>query len=447
MRTAAFILADLAELHRLANAQTLESCAAAFVHRAGEPGEASRYVVRELMHAPDDAYLTRTEVRASLRPEFMMTIANRARSLQAGIVLLHTHPGPDALEGFSGLDDQGETALAAYFNARIPGHDHFAAVVTQSRVHMRGLGCGSRVRALAVGPAVRDYAGGQDYAEDARYDRQVRAFGSQGQAILHNTALAIVGLGGTGSIVAHQLAHLGVGNLLLIDHDTVDESNLNRLLGATPGDIGKPKVNVAAAAVQAINPRLGCEAVVGDVVDAAVAAKLLGVDFIFACTDSMASRAVVNQMAYQYLIPTIDMGVAIRLVQGRISSVTGRVHMLSAGLGCLVCADGIDGQQVRWEMMTHAQRRADPYFEGASVPQPAVMPLNGIVTSAAVTMFLSAMTAYPSDARLLHYDGIRGSVRPQLLKPVEGCIVCSPEGALARSSTWTLPVRHEPGRA
>lgn len=444
MKSIVFTQADLASLHQLAIGQRLECCAVAFIHPGGGSNDAPRYVVRELMHAPLDAYLTRTEVRASLTPEFMMAVANKARSLGTGIVLLHTHPGSDALEGFSALDDEGEISLAPYFGARVQGRDHFAAVITQSRVHIRELGCGRLARAQGVGLAVRDYQGGENYAEDSRYDRQVRAFGKEGQATLRQITVAIVGLGGTGSIVAQQLAHLGVGQLILIDHDTVDESNLNRLMGAVPADVGKPKVLVAEAAASAINPNLSFDHVIGDVVDDHIAAKLLDVDFVFACTDSMASRAVINQIAYQYLIPTIDMGVAIRILEGRISSVTGRVQMLSPGLGCLVCGDGIDGQQVRWELMTPAQRRADPYFEGASVPQPAVLPLNGTVTSAAVTMFLSAMTSYPSEARLLHYDGIRGSVRPQLLKPVAGCIVCSSEGALARGASWTLPIRHEP---
>jgi hypothetical protein len=179
------------------------------------------------------------------------------------------------------------------------------------------------------------------------------------------------------------------------------------------------------------------------VVDEAVAAKLLEADFIFGCTDSMASRAVINQIAYQYLIPVIDMGVAIHVHDGHMASVTGRVQMLSAGLGCLVCADGLDGRQVRWELMSQAQRRADPYFENASVPQPAVMPLNGIVTSAAVAMFMSAITGYPGDARLLHYDGLRGSMRPQILPQRHLCIVCSSDGALARGDAWNLPVRQE----
>jgi molybdopterin/thiamine biosynthesis adenylyltransferase len=441
MKRVAFPWASLAQLHAAAKTLAVETCAVGFVHAAGAAVGRPRYTVQDLMLAPEDAYQERTAVRASLTPEFVLETVNRARRMGAGIVLLHTHPGEQPLEAFSPVDDAGEVTLASYFKARIPDHQHFAAVVTGARVQLRELGGDSMASAVAVGPTVRDYSEAGVGEADHRYDRQIRAFGAMGQAVLAQLSVAVVGLGGTGSIVAQQLAHLGVGRFVLVDHDEVDATNLNRLLGATPQDVGRPKVQVAERAIIAINPSAACEAHIGDVTDSALAKRLTEVDFIFGCTDSMASRAVLNQLAYQYLIPMIDMGVAIRVDAGRLTSVTGRAQMLAPGLGCLVCADGIDGQQVRWEMMSPAQRRADPYFENASVPQPAVMPLNGIVTSAAVAMFLSAVTSYPGEARLLHYDGLRGSARPQLLSPRPHCIVCSVDGALARGGSWALPVR------
>ncbi|WP_418126466.1 HesA/MoeB/ThiF family protein [Variovorax sp. 160MFSha2.1] len=441
MKQVAFPWEALAQLHAAAQTQVVETCAVGFVHTAGGSVDRPRYTVQGLLLAPENAYLERRAGRASLTPEFMLETANRARTIGAGVILLHTHPGARPLEGFSQVDDAGEAALVSYFKARIPDREHFAAVVTGTRVHLRELGGGIAASALAVGPAVRVYSGAEGFEADDRYDRQIRAFGAEGQAALSQLTVAVIGLGGTGSIVVQQLAHLGVGRFVLMDHDVVDVTNLNRLLGATPKDIGLPKVHVAERAITTINPSAICEPHVGDITCSALAARLAEVDFIFGCTDSMASRAVLNQLAYQYLIPVIDMGVAIRVEADRLASVTGRAQMLAPGLGCLVCADGIDGQQVRWEMMTPAQRRADPYFENASVPQPAVMPLNGMVTSAAVAMFLSALTSYPGKARLLHYDGMRGSIRPQLLSPRPHCIVCSAEGALARGDSWTLPVR------
>ena len=61
--------------------------------------------------------------------------------------------------------------------------------------------------------------------------RQVLAWGDDGQHSLANSTVGVVGCGGTGSHVALQLAHLGVGRLVLVDHDVVEQSNLSRLVG------------------------------------------------------------------------------------------------------------------------------------------------------------------------------------------------------------------------
>ncbi|MGE3433489.1 MAG: ThiF family adenylyltransferase [Ramlibacter sp.] len=434
---------SLTQLHEAAARDPSETCAVGLVSPATTTAGRQRYTVHGLRIAPPGAYAARNAVHAALTPDFVLEIANQARAAGAGVILLHTHPGEHPLRGFSQTDDEGEWPLAAYFNARLPGLPHFAGVVTQSDVFVRELGGGPVGATIGLGKLMHRYGKSTPGDTDERYDRQVRAFGAEGQFALRHASVAIVGAGGTGSIVAQQLAHLGVGRLLVIDHDVVDRTNLNRLMGATPSDVGRRKALIAQRAAAAINPDAYVESIVGDVVDPAVAGRLTEADFIFCCTDSMASRALINQLAYQYLIPTIDMGVAIRVADGHIASVTGRVQMLAPGLGCLVCGDGLNGDQVRWEMMSVAQRRADPYFENASVPQPAVMPLNGVVTSAAVAMFLSAFTSYPGEARMLHYDGIRGSVRPQVMPCRHNCIVCGPAGAIARGNSWSLPVRHE----
>jgi hypothetical protein len=149
----------------------------------------------------------------------------------------------------------------------------------------------------------------------------------------------------------------------------------------------------------------------------------------------------VNQIAYQYLIPTIDMGVAIHTSNGKVDHVVGRVHTLSSGLACLSCAGWLNPTQIRFEMMNADQRRVDAYFHGQEVPQPAVVSLNATMASVAITTFLSVMAALPTEARLIHYDAILGSMRPQFLSPDPTCVVCSLDGALARGDTWELPTR------
>ena len=68
------------------------------------------------------------------------------------------------------------------------------------------------------------------------YERQVRAFGAQAQQRLGEMTVAVVGVGGVGSLVVQALAHLGVGRMYLVDPDTVSAGNLNRLVGGCPAD-------------------------------------------------------------------------------------------------------------------------------------------------------------------------------------------------------------------
>jgi len=433
-------LPDVHRLQECARDGKVESCAVGLAYPAGMWRSTPQYVVRELLDVPETAYVSRTSGSAVLRPEYCIEISNRARLAGAGVVMAHTHPGEDPLQGFSAIDDTGEAALAPYFRSRMPGSKHFAAVFTSSTVCARELGTRQMAGVAVVGRTVR-YPSDEGAVQEDLYDRQVRAFGIAGQQALSRVRVAVVGLGGTGSVVAQQLAHLGVKRFVLIDPDLVEPTNLNRLVGSSVADVGSPKVSVAARHIKTINTQAECEEIVGDITYPDVAAHLTSVDFIFGCTDSMASRAVMNQLAYQYLVPCIDVGVGIYVDTGKVQYITGRTQMLSPGLPCMVCTDKLDAEQIRRELMTDEERRKDQYIQGEQVPQPAVVSLNSTVSSAAVTMFLAAVTGIPSDARLLHYDGVRGSMRPAGMDPRPHCIACSLEGALARGASWALPTR------
>jgi molybdopterin-synthase adenylyltransferase len=435
-----FFLPELEALHSAANERDVETCAIGLVCPAGSIGDGHHFIVRELHEVPVEAYLRRTPTSAVLAPSYCMELANRARAQGMGVLMAHTHPGNAPLEGFSTVDDEGEHLLSEYFKRRVANATHFAAVVTKNKVFCRVLGNTTAVPAAAIAQKLllptTTTSGSLEH-----YDRQIRAFGIEGQQMLRSTKVAIVGLGGTGSVVAQQLAHLGVSHFVLVDPDTVEESNLNRLVGASLADVGSNKVAMAKRQIMVIQPQARCIEVVGDIVDEDIASHLLEVDFIFACTDSMASRAVMNQLAYQYLIPCIDVGVAVGVINQEVQYITGRTQMLSPGLPCLVCTELLDAEQVRRELLSDEQRKRDPYIVGASVPQPAVISLNSTMSSVAVTMFLAAATGIPSNARMVIYDAIRGTLRPNALEPRAHCIVCSYDGALGRGATWTLPTR------
>ena len=131
---------------------------------------------------------------------------------------------------------------------------------------------------------------------NARYDRQTRLseVGAAGQSRLEAATVLVVGVGGLGTPVATYLAAAGVGRLVLVDGDTVDETNLHRQPLFTASDSGHPKVDVAAARLEALNPHVAVEAHAVRL-DAGNAARLVaGADLVVDGTDTFATRYLVN---------------------------------------------------------------------------------------------------------------------------------------------------------
>jgi molybdopterin/thiamine biosynthesis adenylyltransferase len=252
-----------------------------------------------------------------------------------------------------------------------------------------------------------------------------------------------VGLGGTGSIVAQQLVHLGIRDFVLVDPDVIEPTNLNRVVSATLHDIGRPKVEVAAQYIRTIAKGASIHSLVDDVMRSRVAKELLNADLIFGCTDSHGSRAVLQQVSYQYLIPCIDMGTTIVVAENRIMHIYGRVQLLAPGLACLTCSSLLNANEVRRDMMTAFERQEDPYIQGAREPAPAVISLNGTVTSFAVTMLLSVVAGVPIDARHILYNALATVIRHIRADPDPNCYICSRSGSFARGNSWPLFARQD----
>lgn len=420
-----------------------ESAGVAIATVAGS-GSNARILVREI-HIPDaDGYTARGEVHASLSPAFVAQMTAEARRSDCSVVFFHTHPSSrDAT--FSETDDLGERDLAAFLSRRIPDRAHASIVIGIESHRARLLGTDTPCDIEVVGKTVRRWyakPGSRADSSDGRFDRQIRVFGRSSQAVLQRLRVAVVGLGGTGSVIAQQLAHLGVTRFLLVDPDVVEASNLPRLVGATQKDADRtPKVDVAERVIRGINPLAEVDVHKASIVLEKEAAAVSGADVAFCCTDNHGSRHVLNQLAYQFYMPVIDVGVAIASTDNRVTHIFGRTQMLAPGLPCLTCLQVLDPHQIRRDLMSDFERQRDPYFIGASEPEPAVMSLNGTVSSMAVTMLLGVYAGVPVDSRYQLYDAMRGVVRSVSGSPAYDCVTCSLRGAFGRGDSWPLPGR------
>ncbi len=135
-----------------------------------------------------------------------------------------------------------------------------------------------------------------------RYRRQLPLLGKEGQEKLLRSKVAIMGVGGIGSFLSLQLAAAGV-SLRLVDWDVVELSNLNRQILYTTGDLGKPKVYVAAERLKELNPEIEVEPVHEPITGWNVLDMVKGVDLVLDALDSIKARMVVNEACVKEGIP------------------------------------------------------------------------------------------------------------------------------------------------
>jgi molybdopterin-synthase adenylyltransferase len=438
MKTIIVSAAAWADTQKRLQASTEESCAV-FLTRPGATSDA--ILVRTELSVPDDAYSKRSPVAAELKAAFLFDATERARVEQSALLFVHTHPQTVGQPRFSNADDAGEIKLKAYLDLKLPARAHASLILAPDGCCTRILG-GEDVSLKEVGSGVRflcEPFQADETAYKQIFDRQVRAFGAAGQRLIARTKVGLVGVGGTGSVAAQELAYLGVRKFVLIDDKVLDETNLNRVVSAMQADIGTPKVELCQRLIHRINDEAEVDAVLGTVLNPDCLERLAGCDFIFLCTDNHASRLEVCHFCYRYLIPAIDMGVAIGTEQGRVSSVAGRIQMIAPDLPCLICTKSISADEVRRETMSPEQRAADPYFSSAGEPQPSVISLNSTVSSLAVTMFVAAITGLPIESRHLRYDALRSKVYPLAAQAHPTCLICSPGGELGagrEAASW-----------
>jgi molybdopterin/thiamine biosynthesis adenylyltransferase len=422
----------------------VESSAVCLAEPVAE-AEMLNLIVRDVRLPHDGHYRRRGPFEAELTPEYVASVVREARDRKCSVVFCHTHPFAQNAT-FSETDWAGEQVLRQFIERRIPGVPHAALVISRDSASCRLVATDTFLRVYSVGRTIECHSSLHHRLispadPSARFDRQLRAFGKQAQRELEGLYVAIIGAGGTGSVMAEQLAHLGVSHFLIVDPDVLDLSNLNRVVGATHDDVGRPKVEVAAELVRRINPAATVEALHGSVLNNTVVGRIRFVDAILCCTDSHGSRYVINEVAYRFLVPTFDCGVAIVAQNETLTHVSGRAQMLAPGLACLNCLNTLDPELVRRDLLTDFERARDPYIIGGTEPQPAVISINGVVVSLAVTMFLGAFARFPVMPRHQRYDCIRGVVRVIDNTALESCVTCSRRGALGVGDSWPLPGR------
>ncbi len=250
-----------------------------------------------------------------------------------------------------------------------------------------------------------------------RFDRNIRFFGMDGQRILREAVVAIVGCGGLGQHVIQQLAFLGIRKLIVIDDEELSETNKNRYVLARHKDAvpGLRKVDIAKRGVELIDPTIEVVTVHASMPSLQAFQAMKEADVIFGCLDDDGPRLILNEFALAYDKQLFDLASDTdnegTLIYGGRVAFVGNDHEP----GCLVCMDILDMEVVaKFLSNDNARRdRADIYgVEAADLDEagPSVVSLNGIISSLGVMEYMLQATGVRPAKRKQEYRGNMGIV-------------------------------------
>jgi len=383
------------------------------------------FLVRDVIPVADQHYLIRERDRLSIASDSFIPVLKHVRGRDEAFVFIHTHP--DGLRAFSRQDNREEERLFATVRRRASGRPHVSIVFTDrasfaGRVHLSNGGTAPLDRIVTIGARFRIHFGDPDETPISLiFDRQVRAFGPDIQRVLRHLRVAIVGGGGTGSAVFEQCLRLGVGEILVIDHDLFDVTNVNRVYNSRRTDAGKPKIDIMERTAADADLPTVIRTIRGSINDPAVARELVWADVIFGCTDKELPRAILCRLATRYLIPLFDLGVVVASTDGVLKGVTGRVTTVFPGTACLMCRERISPAMIRAESLPPGERKrlaTEGYAPELGITNPAVIPFTTGVAAQAVSELLHRLTGFmgarASSETLIQFDvpQIRSNATP-----------------------------------
>ncbi|MEP7295138.1 MAG: ThiF family adenylyltransferase [Burkholderiales bacterium] len=359
--------------------------------------------------------------------------------LVAGIV--HSHPhGPAS---FSDQDRRNEAELARLARNRNGAEAPLLSILLTGDGAVRAqawLGGSEAEPASVVRIVGRQLALHGEVTRGGRsevFARQALAFGEPMNEQLHALRIGVVGCGGTGSATAMLLARLGVGQIALFDEDIVEVTNLNRLHGARQADADAMRAKVEVLAREISELGLGTRVIpirrwIGD---PACRDALKSCDVIFGCTDDHDGRLLLNRLAYFYLIPVIDMGLAIdpKPNSGGVRELSGRSTVLAPGGSCLLCRQIVDPVLAREEDLKrrnpqeYERRKREAYVRGGGNPAPAVVTFTTATACMAIDELLQGLTNFRGGdgwawQRVRRFDLVRDRSPGALAN--EDCPIC-----------------------
>ena len=401
-----------------------------------------RIVARSMQVFDGEAFERPPQGELSLTEAAQLSALASLKRQGHGAVEVHTHPGSGANVTFSRFDLQQLPAFARYVRNKLPGRPYGALVLGERGY--QGIAVTDSQEALVLRiagerSAIPDWLDPapmsgfrQSSTDERRFDRQIRALGPQGQRRLRGLRVGVIGLGGTGSQVAQQLAHLGCSEVVVGDGDRIESTNLHRLAGSAWWDphFRRKKTSNVRRLFTRVNPHSRVIAT-GSLRTSKTLGYLKQMDLIIGCVDNDGARLILSELAAAYLIPYLD--VAVGIERGDETWIGGRVAFYLPGGPCLACADDLDFDEAAEDLESESLRRIRlkrGYARDRRV-EAALMPLNTVLAGLALIETLAFATSIRPVRPFARYDALTNQIVTQHVAVNEECPVCKPAYGMA----------------
>lgn len=237
-----------------------------------------------------------------------------------------------------------------------------------------------------------------------RFSRQ-SFLGGGAEAAISAAKVAVIGLGGGGSHVVQQLAHVGIQDYVLYDADVIESTNLNRLIGGTTMDVAMrmPKTLIAERIIRGIALNAEVHRIEKRWQDDPE--PLRSCDLVVGCVDGYRERWELQVASRRFLIPYIDVGLDVRTISPEPPRMSGQVIFSMPGGPCMRCLRFITDENLALEGQQY----------GDAGPRAQVVWANGVLASAAVGIVVEALTGWTGrelDHAYLGYDGNTSTLAP-----------------------------------
>lgn len=299
---------------------------------------------------------------------YTLRTALSAEKHSLAIGVIHSHPA-NCWPAPSLIDDDMDAYFSRYFADFAPDRPYVSLILSRNdgelcasaRVFWRGKWLRAmhilveRMAAITWSPSIQE---GQTQAS-GRHARLVGALGVEAAGRLRRSCVGIVGAGGTGSAAIEVLARAGIGKLIIVDPDYIEESNLERIHGSLPRHATTKALKVAVARdhARAIDPDCEVLGIVGALPQREVIDALVSADVVLGCSDSHHSRLALGDLAVRYLVPAIDCAVTL---EGRGGRITGQIAQFTRFLAadpCPLCRRMVTPERLGQELMSPAEQQ------------------------------------------------------------------------------------------